>query len=138
MLCHKGATTEKIIKLVQSMEILERPDLIIAQCGINDILTGLSEEDTKLNQKNLITSITNHFPNSELFFFPIHPILNKGELLLIKGEAFPSTSSSMWNEVLCFENKYLVADGIHLNAKGHTLLATKIMNHFSKLQNNAS
>jgi len=138
VLCLKGATTEKIIKLVQSAEIKDRPDLIIAQSGINDILSGVSEEDTKLSQKNLITRITNHFPNSQLFFFPIHPILHEGKLLQIKGTAFPSTSSSMWNDVLCFQNKYLVADGIHLNAKGHTLLATKILNHFSKSQNNAS
>lgn len=132
VVCAKGASTEKIVDLLHSSKIEIHPDLIIAQSGINDLLQGVSLESSQISQEKLISKIKARYPKAQLLFFPIHPIIKEGQLLQIRGTAFPPYSLSMWDEDMGFVAKYLVADGIHLNAQGNSLLAEKIINHFSK------
>lgn len=138
VLCSKGASTEKIIDLLNSSEIVIHPDLIIAQSGINDLLDGASLETSKIYQQKLVSKIKDQYPTTELLFFPIHPIIQNGQMLQNIGTASPSSSFSMWDENMDFVEKYLVGDGIHLNAKGNSFLAERIIDHFSKLLDKAS
>jgi lysophospholipase L1-like esterase len=138
VVCAKGASTEKIVDLLNSSEIEIHPDLIIAQSGINDLLDGDSLETSQLSQEKLISKIKDRYPEAELLFLPMHPIIKNEKLLQNIGTAFPSYSSSMWNEDIDFVEKYLVSDGIHLNAQGNSLLTERIIDHFSKSLGKAS
>jgi len=138
VVCAKGASTEKIVDLLDSSDIEIRPDLIIAQSGINDLLDGVSLETGQFSQEKLISKIKDQYPKAQLLFFPIHPILKNGQFIQNTGTAFPSYSLSMWDEDMDFVSNYLVSDGIHLNAKGNSLLAKRIIAHFSKSLGKAS
>ena len=138
VVCAKGASTEKIVDLLYSSEIKIQPDLVIAQSGINDLLEGVSLVSSQISQEKLISKIKDHYPKAQLLFLPIHPIIKNEKLLQNIGTAFPSYSSSMWDKDMNFIKKYLVNDGIHLNAKGNSLLTERIIDHFSKSLGKAS
>ena len=139
VICAKGASTEKIVDLLNSSNIKISPDIIIAQSGINDLLDGVSLKINQNSQEKLISIIKDRYPKAELLFFPIHPIVKNGQLLQNTGTAFPPYSITMWDEESRdFASKFLVNDGVHLNAKGNTLLAKRIIDHFSKSPNKNS
>jgi hypothetical protein len=122
IVCKKGATAEEIIKLFNS-ELIERiPDMVVVQAGINDLLGGSTVAQTIDTQQKLLSAISNRFPDSRVFFLPIHPILYQDNRLEI-----PVDIKSFWTRESNFAEKFLTADGVHLNAKGHTLLAENII-----------
>jgi hypothetical protein len=122
IVCKKGATAEEIIKLFNS-ELIDRiPDMVVVQAGINDLLGGSTVAQTIDTQQKLLSAISNRFPYSRVFFLPIHPILYQDRRLEI-----PVNIKSFWTRESNFAEKFLTADGVHLNAKGHTLLAENII-----------
>jgi lysophospholipase L1-like esterase len=122
VVCQKGATAEEIIKLFNS-ELIDRiPDMVVVQAGINDLLGGSTPTQTIDAQQKLLSAISNRFPDSRVFFLPIHPILYQESRLEI-----PVNIKSFWTRESNFAEKFLTADGVHLNAKGHTLLAENII-----------
>ena len=123
IVCQKGATTEEIIKLFSSEFINLTPDTVVVQAGINDLLGGSTVDQTIDAQEKILSAISNRFPDSRIFFLPIHPILYRDNSLKI-----PEVINSFWSQESNFAEKFLMADGIHLNAKGHTLLAKAILN----------
>lgn len=122
VVCQKGATTEEIIKLFNSELINLTPDTVVVQAGINDLLGGSTVAQTIDTQQKLLSAISNRFPDSRVFFLPIHPILHQESRLEI-----PVDIKSFWTRESNFAEKFLTADGVHLNAKGHTLLAENII-----------
>ena len=132
VVCSKGASTDKIVDLLNSSDIEIHPDLIIAQAGINDLLEGVSWEITQTYQEKLISKIKDKYPDAYLLFLPIHPIIKNGVLLQNIGTAFPTNSLPMWDKDMGFSAKYLVSDGIHLNAEGNSILAERIIDHLTK------
>ena len=122
IVCEKGATTEEIIQLFHSKSIASIPNTIVVQAGINDLLEGSTVDQTIDAQQKLLSAISNKFPDSKVFFFPIHPIL-----YLEKSLKIPEVMNSFWTQETNFTEKFLVTDGVHLNAKGHTLLAVNIL-----------
>ena len=123
IVCQKGATSEEIIKLFNSQSIDPIPDTVVVQAGINDLLGGSSAAQTIDAQEKLLSAISKRFPDSKVFFLPIHPILYQGNSLEI-----PMDIKSFWTRESNFTEKFLTADGVHLNSKGHTLLAEAILN----------
>lgn len=126
IVCQKGATSEEIIKLFNSQSIDPIPDTVVVQAGINDLLGGSTATQTVEVQQKLLSAISNRFPNSRVFFLPIHPILYQDNELEI-----PLDIKLFWPQEFNFAEKFLTADGIHLNAKGHTLLAKAILNQIT-------
>ena len=120
--CQKGATAEEIIQLLKSKSNASIPNTIVVQAGINDLLQGSTVDQTIDAQQKLLSAISNQFPDSKVFFFPIHPIL-----YLEKSLKIPEVMNSFWTQETNFAEKFLVTDGVHLNAKGHTLLAANIL-----------
>ena len=123
VVCQKGATAEEIIKLFNSESINPIPDTVVVQAGINDLLGGSTAAQTIDAQEKLLSAISKRFPDSKVFFLPIHPILYQGNSLEI-----PMDIKSFWTRESNFTEKFLTADGVHLNSKGHTLLAEAILN----------
>jgi lysophospholipase L1-like esterase len=122
IVCQKGATSEEIIQLFNSQMLDSIPDRVVVQAGINDLLGGSTVDQTIDAQQKLLSAISNRFPDSKVFFFPIHPIH-----YLEKNLAIPVDNESFWTNETNFTEKFLVTDGVHLNAKGHTLLAANIL-----------
>lgn len=122
VVCQKGATAEEIIKLFNSESINPIPDTVVVQAGINDLLGGSTATQTIDAQQKLLSAISNRFPDSRVFFLPIHPIFYRDNSLEI-----PEVINSFWSQESNFAEKFLTADGVHLNAKGHTLLAENII-----------
>jgi hypothetical protein len=122
IVCKKGATAEEIIKIFNSESINPIPDTVVVQAGINDLLGGSTVAQTIDTQQKLLSAISNRFPDSRVFFLPIHPILYQDNRLEI-----PVNIKSFWTRESNFAEKFLTADGVHLNAKGHTLLAENII-----------
>jgi hypothetical protein len=122
IVCQKGATAEEIIKLFNSELINLTPDTVVVQAGINDLLGGSTADQTIDAQQKLLSAISKRFPDSKVFFLPIHPILYQDNRLEI-----PVDIKSFWTRESNFAEKFLTADGVHLNAKGHTLLAENII-----------
>ena len=123
----KGATSVQIISLVESNTLNFRPDYIIAQSGINDLVSGVSEKETKNAQNKLLKSIRSTFPSAIVLFIPIHPFF-KEKIFFIPSNR-PSTKIqlySWWENSKKFAQDYLVKEGIHLNATGHTLLGQNL------------
>lgn len=123
VVCQKGATTEEIIELFNSQMLDLIPDTVVVQAGINDLFGGFTIDQTINAQQKLLSAISNRFPDSRILFLPIHPILYQENILEI-----PQVMNSFWTRETNFEKKFLTADGVHLNAKGHTLLAKAIVN----------
>ena len=123
IVCQKGATIEEIIKLFNSESINPIPDTVVVQAGINDLLGGSTAAQTVDAQEKLISAISKRFPDSRVFFLPIHPIIYRDDRLEI-----PEVMNSFWSRESNFAEKFLTTDGVHLNAKGHTLLAEAILN----------
>ncbi|MDG1324846.1 MAG: SGNH/GDSL hydrolase family protein [Opitutales bacterium] len=126
-ICAKGASSVQIISLVESNTQNFRPDYIIAQSGINDLMNGLTEEETKNAQNKLMENIRSTYPTSHVLFIPIHPFF-KDKNFFIPSNRPPSKTQvhSWWGNSKKFAENYLVKDGIHLNAKGHTLLGQNL------------
>ena len=126
-ICAKGATSVQIISLVESNTLNFRPDYIIAQSGINDLISGVSEKETKNAQNKLLESIRSTFPSAIILFIPIHPFF-KEKNFFIPSNRQPTKIHlySWWENPKKFAQYYLVKDGIHLNAKGHTLLGQNL------------
>ena len=122
IVCQKGATSEEIIKLFNSQSIDPIPDTVVVQAGINDLLGGSTATQTVEVQQKLLSAISKRFPDSRVFFLPIHPILYQDNRLEI-----PVDIKSFWPRESNFAENFLTADGVHLNAKGHTLLAANII-----------
>ena len=96
--------------------------MFFAKPGINDFLGGSTVAQTVDAQQKLLSAISNRFPDSKILFLPIHPILYQENHLEI-----PVDIKSFWTRESNFAEIFLTVDGIHLNAKGHTLLATNII-----------
>jgi len=126
-ICAKGATSVQIISLLESNTLNFRPDYIIAQSGINDLINGVSEKETKNAQNKLLESIRSTFPSAIVLFIPIHPFF-KEKNFFIPSHRPPSRIQlfSWWENPKKFAQDYLVKDGIHLNAQGHTLLGQNL------------
>ena len=122
IVCQKGATTEEIIQLFNSQSINPIPETIVVQAGINDLLCGSTAAQIIDAQEKLLSTISNRFPDSKVFFLPIHPIIHQDIRLDV-----PEVINSFWLREYNFAQKFLTADGVHLNAKGHTLLAANIL-----------
>ena len=98
--------------------------------NITDIMFGDDSEalkETKITQNKLLESIHSTFPTATVLFIPIHPFFKE------KNFFIPSNLSSSkiqlyswWENPKKFAQDYLVKDGIHLNAQGHTLLGQNL------------
>lgn len=120
-ICEKGATSIQIISLIESNTQNFRPDYIIAQSGINDISEGISTNRIKFRQITLINQLKSSFPSAEIWFLPIHPISTSE-----KEVNFSFYSPKWWRNSKSFKSEFLLKDGIHLNAKEQTQLATSL------------
>ena len=123
IVCQKGATAREILHLFNSESINPIPDTVVVQAGINDLLGGSTTAQAIDAQEKLLSAIYKRFPDSKVFFLPIHPIIYRDDRLEI-----PEVMNSFWPQESNFAEKFLTADGVHLNAKGHTLLAEAILN----------
>ena len=122
IVCQKGATAKEILELFNLQSLDRIPDTIVVQAGINDLLGGSTVDQTIDAQEKILSAISNRFPDSRVFFLPIHPILYQESRLEI-----PVDIKSFWTRESNFAEKFLTTDGVHLNAKGHTLLAVNII-----------
>ena len=126
-ICAKGATSVQIISLVESNTLNFRPDYIIAQSGINDLMGGVSEKETKNAQNKLLESIHSTFPSAIVLFIPIHPFFKEKNFFIPSN--CPSTKIQLYSwceNPKKFAQDYLIQDGIHFNAIGHTKLAKTV------------
>ena len=126
VVCQKGAKVQGILELFNTHLVDPIPDTVVVQAGINDLLGGSTATQTVEVQQKLLSAISNRFPNSRVFFLPIHPILYQDNELEI-----PLDIKLFWPQEFNFAEKFLTADGIHLNSKGHTLLAKAILNQIT-------
>jgi hypothetical protein len=130
VICKKGATSEEILKRLRKDQ-KEDPKLIIAQSGINDLLSGSTISETQNSQNALYKKIKSIFPHAKIWFLPIHPILIEGKEFA--GLAVPpGTECVSWQpDYHQFSDRFLTDDGIHLNAKGHSKLASLLAYNLS-------
>jgi lysophospholipase L1-like esterase len=131
-ICAKGATSDQIISLLENYPHNLKPSYIFAQSGINDLINGLSEEETKKSQNKLLESIRSTFPSSIVLFIPIHPFFKEDQYFITSKHPFPNSNIiSWWGNPITFAENYLIEDGVHLNANGNTKLAkTLAQNYF--------
>lgn len=131
IICSKGATSLEILRLLDFNSTAYIPDLVIAQSGINDLIEGLTEEETLDAQDNLLNKIRSKYASTNVLFQPIHPFF-KGEKFISSTLASSENSfSNCWKNATSFRQNYLMVDGIHLNARGHTFLANTIARKIS-------
>ena len=122
IVCQKGATAKEMLELFNLQSLDRIPDTVVVQAGINDLLGGSTADQIIDAQEKLLSAISKRFPDSRVFFLPIHPILYQDNRLEI-----PVDIKSFWPRESNFAENFLTADGVHLNAKGHTLLAANII-----------
>jgi hypothetical protein len=130
--CQKGATTDRLIKLISDKQFDNHPTLIVVQSGINDLLLDCSVSETEYLQNSLCTKINSKFPKSRIWFLPIHPFSFNGRVFtaeLSVKKSFPL----WWDKNASFEDHFLTEDGIHLNALGHTVLAKALLDKLSTI-----
>ena len=128
-LCHKGATTAEIIDLVDLYKVDFNPAMIFAQSGINDLLKGKTHKQISESQQYLYIKLSNKFPNSKVVFLPIHPIKTETSLIATISAHSPTNFQPWWEDKGNFVRDFLLDDGVHLSAKGHSLLAKAITNN---------
>ena len=128
-LCHKGATTAEISDLVDLYKVDFNPAMIFAQSGINDLLKGKTHKQISESQQYLFIKLSNKFPNSRVVFLPIHPIKTETSLIATISAHSPTNFQPWWEDRGNFVRDFLLDDGVHLSAKGHSLLAKAITNN---------
>ena len=134
VLAERGASSQTISSMVDNYSSVLVPQLIIAQSGINDLLEDRTEQETMELQVSLIGRIKNRYPNTPVWFLPIHPIHHNNKILEPRRIASAQHSlEKWWGDPLKFTKDYLLEDGIHLNARGHTQLATMIAEKLTKI-----
>ena len=127
VICHKGATSIEIIGLLEQASIPLDPTFIIAQSGINDLLDGGSEDQVCTSQEMLLEKLATKFPQSKVYFLPIHPLkLGNGTISEFPYLA-PANFPAWWEDQSSFAQDSLVTDGVHLSANGHSHLAKAIV-----------
>ena len=135
IICSKGATSLEILRLLDSNSTTYIPDLVIAQSGINDLIEGLTEEETLDAQDNLLNKIRSKYANANVIFLPIHPFFKEEKFISPTLSSSENSFSNCWKNATSFQQNYLMMDGIHLNARGHTFLADAIAKEFHNLYN---
>ena len=118
-----GATTDEIEILLESFSTSFKPDLVITQSGINDYAEGQSQSEVTQSHEDLISKISQHYPDASIWLLPVHPFKEKSKLHEFNSSATESTIDKWWEDKNDFCNKYLQEDGIHLSARGNTALA---------------
>ena len=135
IICSKGATSLEILRLIDSNSTTYIPDLVIAQSGINDLIEGLTEEETLDAQDNLLNKIRSKYANANVIFLPIHPFFKEEKFISSTLSSSENSFSNCWKNATSFQQNYLMMDGIHLNARGHSHLANAITKEFQNLYN---
>lgn len=133
VLAERGASSQKISSMVDNYSSISAPRLIIAQSGINDLLEGRTEQETMELQSWLINRIKIRYPNTPVWFLPIHPIHHNNKILEPRIASAQHSLEKWWTDPLIFTKDYLLEDGIHLNARGHTQLARMIAEQLTKI-----
>ena len=133
VLAEPGGNSEKISSMLDYDSPVLAPSLIIAQSGINDLLDGRTEQETMELQVSLINRIQNRFPNTPIWFLPIHPIKQNNKIIESPIVFARQRLGKWWRDPLTFAKDHLLEDGIHLNARGHTQLASMIAEKLTKI-----
>ena len=133
VLAERGASSQKISSMIDNYSSALAPQLIIAQSGINDLLEGRTEQETMELQSWLINRIKIRYPNTPVWFLPIHPIHHNNKILEPRIASAQHSLEKWWGDPLIFTKDYLLKDGIHLNARGHTQLARMIAEKLTKI-----
>jgi lysophospholipase L1-like esterase len=133
VLAERGATSQKISSMVDNYSPVLVPRLIIAQSGINDLLEGRTGQETMQLQVSLINRVMNRYPNTPVWFLPIHPIRHNNKILEPRIASAQQSLEKWWKDPLVFTQKHLLEDGVHLNARGHTQLARMIAEKLTKI-----
>jgi len=128
-LCHKGATTAEIGDLVDLYKVDFNPAMVFAQSGINDLLKGKTHKQISESQQYLFSKISNKFPNSRVVFLPVHPLKIENKIIATISAHLPTNFKPWWEDTGSFARDFLLDDGVHLSAKGHSLLAKAITNN---------
>ena len=128
-LCHKGATSDEIGDLVDLYKVDFNPAMVFAQSGINDLLKGKTHKQISESQQYLFSKISNKFPNSRVVFLPIHPLKIENNIIATISAHLPTNFKPWWEDKGSFARDFLLDDGVHLSAKGHSLLAKAITNN---------
>ena len=131
IICSKGATSLEILRLLDFNSTTYIPDLVIAQSGINDLIEGLTEEETLDAQDNLLNKIRSKYANANVIFLPIHPFFKEEKFISPTLSSSENSFSNCWKNATSFQQNYLMMDGIHLNARGHSHLANAIARKMS-------
>ena len=135
-----GGSTQEILHMLAKTPKEEAPITIILQAGVNDRLERTPFKETMENWSQLQTRLRERHPDSLLVTLPVHPVRVPASSLPSEAShpaKLPSSLSPWWENDETFLREDLVADGIHLNSKGHTALATALIIHLSKLERNA-
>ena len=131
IICKKGASTPEILKIIKSYKPASKPDLIIIQSGINDLINHKNENLVTQNQKKLYHTVSSKFNYADVLFLPSHPLFIDSTLFA-RSLGASISSFDPW-KMIDRENalQYLTKDGIHLNAFGNSYLAAKISKKIS-------
>ena len=136
ILCQKGATSIEIGHLLEQASIPLDPAFIIAQSGINDLFNGATQAQLFHSQKILFEKLATKFPRSKVYFLPIHPLKSASGTIWEFPSQAPANFPAWWQDTSSFVKDSLLADGVHINAHGHTEMALalikKISTTFSK------
>lgn len=116
-----GANTIAIRDSVKNIPNHINPNLVVVQSGINDLSEGISKQKVNFHQIDLLNQIKSSFPTAKIWFLPIHPISLSKETT-----HFSHYTCEWWEDAESFKAKFLLKDGIHLSAKGHTKLAISL------------
>ena len=112
IICSKGATSLEILRLLDSNSTTYIPDLVIAQSGINDLIEGLTEEETLDAQDNLLNKIRSKYANANVIFLPIHPFFKEEKFISPTLSSSENSFSNCWKNATSFQQNYLTMDGI--------------------------
>ena len=134
--CQKGATIIEIIDFLENASIPLDPAFIISQSGINDLFNGATQAQLFHSQKILFEKLATKFPRSKVYFLPIHPLKSASGTIWEFPSQAPANFPAWWQDMSSFVKDSLLADGVHINAHGHTEMALalikKISTTFSK------
>ena len=131
ILCQKGATSIEIGHLLEQASIPLDPAFIIAQSGINDLFNGATQAQLFHSQKILFEKLATKFPRSKVYFLPIHPLKSASGTIWEFPSQAPANFPAWWQDTSSFVKDSLLADGVHINAHGHTEMALALIKKIS-------
>lgn len=133
-----GANTADTVKLLPDV-LARKPDIVLLEIGINDVIQGKSFTDARENIFQILTSLVNQKITVLLVGMRVNPAISStyydefNNIYPELAEQFSLELMPYFLQDVARKKELNLADGMHPNAKGYEIVVANIYDHVLKV-----